>query len=258
VSAVPHGGRRERVRAATVQEIKATARRLLIAEGPPAVTLRAIAREMGMTAPGLYRYFPSHEELWEELCHDTYADLADALEAELAGLPEQAAELRLLALARRFRSWAVSHPHEFGLVFGMPLPGIGQVKDLTDPQYISGMRFALVFTRAFAEVWTKLRFPIVPDDEMAPALAAQLRGYRDSVGAAAGVPPLPLGAVLIFLQAWVQLYGIVTMEVFGHLSFCLADVTEFFEAELVSIGRALGIDEIPVLPEAGPAGGGPG
>ena len=64
---------RERLRAATIQEIKATARRLLVTQGPHSVTLRAIAREMGMTAPGLYRYFPSHEDLWQDLCHDTYA-----------------------------------------------------------------------------------------------------------------------------------------------------------------------------------------
>ena len=55
--------RRDRLRAATSEEIIQTARRLLVQSGPEAVTLRAIAREMGMTAPGLYRYFDSHEEL---------------------------------------------------------------------------------------------------------------------------------------------------------------------------------------------------
>jgi AcrR family transcriptional regulator len=254
VSAVPEGGRRERVRAATVQEIKATARKLLVDEGPHAVTLRAIAREMGMTAPGLYRYFPSHEDLWEDLCHDTYSAIAEAIEVALESIPREQAEERLLIAARRFRSWAVEHPREFGLVFGMPLPGLAQFteKDLTNPEHASGLRFALVFTQAFAEVWLTRRFAVPAEAQMPAELARQLRVYRDAVAGAGagGAEGLPLGAVLVFLQAWVQLYGIVAMEVFGHLSFCLSDVEQFFETELALIGRMLGMDVIPGGPPA--------
>jgi AcrR family transcriptional regulator len=76
---MPPATRRERVRAATVAEIKQVARRLLVNEGPQNVTLRAIAREMGMTAPGLYRYFPSYDHLLAELVVDIYRELTDAL-----------------------------------------------------------------------------------------------------------------------------------------------------------------------------------
>jgi AcrR family transcriptional regulator len=251
VSAVPAGGRRERVRAATVQEIKETARRLLVDEGPTSVTLRAIARKMGMTAPGLYRYFPSHEDLWHDLCLDTYSEIADAIEAELATIEAGQADFRLMAAARCFRSWAVAHPREFGLVFGMPLPGMEQItdKNLTAPENASGMRFAMVFSRAFADVWAQHRFPVLEESELPAELASQLRAYRDSVaGAGAGMADLPLGAVAMFLHAWVQLYGIVTMEVFGHLRFCLDDVDEFFEAELALIGRMLGMKNPPPHP----------
>jgi AcrR family transcriptional regulator len=239
------------VRAATIQEIKATARRLLIDEGPQSVTLRAIAREMGMTAPGLYRYFPSHEDLWQDLCHDTYGSIATAIEEALEPIPAGEVELRLITVARRFRSWAVEHPREFGLVFGMPLPGLAQFteKDLTSPEHAEGLRFALVFTRAFAAVWAKRPFPVAGDAELRPELAAQLATYRDAVATAAGVAEdLPLGALLLFLQSWVQLYGIVTMEVFGHLRFCLNDVDQFFEAQLAGIGRLLGVTEMPSPP----------
>lgn len=246
MSTVTSGGRRERVRAATVQEIKTTARRLLVTEGPQSVTLRAIAREMGMTAPGLYRYFPSHEDLWRELCHDTYDEITDAVEAALAKTPREQAELRLVTAARTFRSWAVAHPREFGLVFGTPLPGMVEVNDLSDPQAASGKRFAMVFTQTFTEVWLRRRFPVPADDELAAELVLQLRSYRDALAAGAPtIEQLPLGAVQLFLQAWVQLYGIVTMEVFGHLSFCLQEVEPFFEAELQLIGRSLGLDELP-------------
>jgi AcrR family transcriptional regulator len=246
VSAVPSGGRRERVRAATVQEIKATARRLLIEEGPQGVTLRAIAREMGMTAPGLYRYYPSHEDLWKDLCRDTYGEIAVAIEQALESIPVEQAELRLVTAARRFRSWAVEHPRAFGLVFGMPLPGLEQAMDLTDPAHASGMRFALVFTRAFVGVWLKRPFPVTDDAEIPAVLASQLAAYREAVARVAGLADdLPLGALLVFLQSWVQLYGIVTMEVFGHLRFCLDDVDQFFETELALVGRMLGIEDVP-------------
>ena len=103
MSTVTPGGRRERVRAATVagdQGHRAQAARRRGAAEPS--TLRAIAREMGMTAPGLYRYFPSHEDLWEELCHDTYDEIADAVEAATGDpTPRDAGRARLVTAARR-------------------------------------------------------------------------------------------------------------------------------------------------------------
>ena len=109
--------RRDRVRAATTGEIKETARRILVAEGPEAVSLRAIAREMGMTAPALYRYFDSHEELVGAVCLDLLAEITATLEAarDTVGLDDPHG--RLLATCRAFRRWSLAHPREFQLVF---------------------------------------------------------------------------------------------------------------------------------------------
>src|SRR5438552_14448990 len=91
--AVQPPSRRDRLRAATIDEIIQTARQLLVKDGPEAVSLRAIAREMGMTAPGLYRYFGSHEELLRHLCAGIFtelgADIHQAIEAAVAA-PDQA------------------------------------------------------------------------------------------------------------------------------------------------------------------------
>ena len=113
--------RRDRVRAATVREIKDTARRLLIRHGPDAVTLRAIAREMGMTAPGLYRYFGSHEELVKHVIADIFSELADDLQAAIAAAGAAAAgegpvpELtaKMAAACLEFRRWALDHQEVF-------------------------------------------------------------------------------------------------------------------------------------------------
>ena len=89
--AVPPPSRRDRLRAATIEEIIATARRLLVDNGPEAVSLRAIAREMGMTAPGLYRYFGSHEELIRHVIAGIFTELA----ADIHQAIEAAAGLRI-------------------------------------------------------------------------------------------------------------------------------------------------------------------
>ncbi len=238
-------GRRERVRAATVEEIKATARRLLVQDGPQGMTLRAIAREMGMTAPGLYRYFPSHEDLWEELCHDTYDDVAVEVERARQAVPVEDAPGRLMAASHAFRNWAARHPQELGLIAGMPLPGM---QDLVTAEKLAehagGMRFAMVFTSAFADLWAQRPFPVPDEKDMPPGLAVQLRRYRDALAPMVdNVAVLPLGALLLFLQAWVQLYGVVTMEAFGHLRFCLDDVQPFFEAQMRFTAAMLGMPE---------------
>src|SRR3979490_1777716 len=116
--------RRVRVRAATDKDIRRTARTLLIEQGPDAVTLRAIARELGITAPALYRYYGSREDLVEHLRLDVCADLAAELAQDIAGLPDDGA-LQLFAICKGFRRWALTHTKEFTLVFASPTGDVG-------------------------------------------------------------------------------------------------------------------------------------
>ena len=149
---VPPPTRRERVRAATVQEIKQVTRRLLVERGPQQVSLRAIAREMGMTAPGLYRYFPSYDDLLVELVADMYGELADLLIEEREAVPGADPGCRLVVTTRAFRAWAVAHPREYGLLFASPVPSL---KEIAAPPHscssvhLSGMRFGNVWAHPF-------------------------------------------------------------------------------------------------------------
>ena len=115
--------RRERVRQATVEEIKAVARAQMAAEGTAGVNLRAIAREMGMTAPALYRYFGSRDDLVTALVTDAYDALADAMEAAVAAVAAGRHADRVRAAFGAFRAWGLEHPTEFALIFGSPIPG---------------------------------------------------------------------------------------------------------------------------------------
>ncbi|WRL62117.1 TetR/AcrR family transcriptional regulator [Blastococcus brunescens] len=110
--------RRDRARADTVREIRATARKVLVDQGVDGLALRAVAREMGMTAPGLYRYFASREDLVEHVVADIYDELSDELEAVRDATEPASPPAQLLAVARAFRTWATTHHPEFGLLFG--------------------------------------------------------------------------------------------------------------------------------------------
>ncbi|GAA1780874.1 TetR/AcrR family transcriptional regulator [Actinomadura chokoriensis] len=236
--------RRDRLRAATVREITETARRILVEEGPEAVTLRAIAREMGMTAPALYRYFGSHGELLRHLVGELFNELTGELTAALKRVPEGDMSGKFLTASRRFRTWALAHPREYALLFGAPVRGIDD-QEQADFAEECARQFGWTFMALFLELWNKSPFPVPSDDEIDPVLLPQLRRYRDDV---VGVD-LPLGVVQQFLKCWIRLQGGVSLEVFGHLEFALADAAPMFELMLAETSPQIGLAYRP------PAGG---
>ena len=236
--------RRDRVRAATTAEIKQTARRILVSEGPDAVSLRAIAREMGMTAPALYRYFSSHEELVKHVIADIFTELAgDIRSAIAAASAESDGDMlaKVLAACWEFRRWSLSHTREFGLIFATPLPGLHVQKDEITAE--GGGQFGNTFFLLMLELWRKQPFDLPDDDQIDPGLLEQLKRYREGLGElAAG---LPFGLLLVFLRCWVRLYGIVSLEVFGHLSFALDDGRPMFELMLSEMAPLVGLEYPP-------------
>jgi AcrR family transcriptional regulator len=231
--------RRDRLRAATREEIIQTARRLLVRDGPGSVTLRAIAREMGMTAPGLYRYFGSHEELIRHVIADIFTELGADISRALEGVPDSdQAKVKLThamaAACHEFRHWALSHKDEFGLTFGAPLPFIDDNRnDIADE---CALQLGGIFFALFLELWDKARFAVPDPDQIDPGLRDQLTTYGNALGA-----DLPAGAMLTFLRCWVLLYGSVSMEVFGHLGFALIDAAPMFEITITEMAKLVGL-----------------
>jgi AcrR family transcriptional regulator len=236
--------RRDRVRAATTAEIKQTARRILVSEGPDAVSLRAIAREMGMTAPALYRYFGSHEELVKHVIADIFTELAGDLRSAIAAADADSGGdmlAKVLAACWEFRRWSLSHTREFGLIFATPLPGLHVQRDEITSE--GGGQFGNTFFLLMRELWRKQPFDVPGDDQIEPGLLEQLKRYREGLGdLAAG---LPFGLLLVFLRCWVRLYGIVSLEVFGHLSFALDDGRPMFELMLSEMAPMVGLEYPP-------------
>jgi AcrR family transcriptional regulator len=215
--------RRERLREATVAEIKQAGRRLLVTGGPAAISLRPIARDMGMTAPAIYRYFPSLEALVLAIVADLFEELRAVVQR---AADEHAAEpplARIAHMARAFRGWCLDHPAEFALIFGSPVPGVTPFAQRCSPMHDAGARFGETFFRVLDEHLTA--HPLQGELPELPELV--FRPYVETFG-----DRFPLPVIFLFVSSWTRLYGIVAMEVFGHLQWAMSDGESLFELEL--------------------------
>jgi AcrR family transcriptional regulator len=225
----PSPTRRERLRTATLAEIKGLARRLLVGGGASAISLRAIARDMGMTAPAIYRYFPSLDALVLELTEDLYDELRHVVESARDATPGDDPLRQLVEMARAFRRWSIAHPGEFALMFGNPVPGVGIFEDGCANPDNAGARFGAPFLAAFSQAWERAPFPTPPADVISARLGPYLGPYTTQHGEG-----LPVEVIYAFLSAWTRLYGVVAMEVFGHLQWAMTEVEPLFEVELAA------------------------
>jgi AcrR family transcriptional regulator len=224
---------RAEAHAATAARIVAAARELLVHDGQ--VSLRAVARELGMTAPALYRYAPSHEELVRMIAIAIDAEVGERITRAAEQQPADDPAARLLAAAVAFRRWALENRHEFSLVFtNVDVDCIDQLEASAS----TGMKFSeLLF-----ELWTERSFPIPRHDDLDPGLAAIL---RDPLVPAdlSGVPDDLRGLVWVLQRSWSRLYGTVTLEVFRHIDPRIVEQAHLFRAMIEDQAVPLGLTE---------------
>jgi AcrR family transcriptional regulator len=225
---------RERVRAELIREITEIARRQLATEGAAGLSLRAVAKEMGMVSSAVYRYFPNKDELLTTLIIDGYNAVGEAVEkAEAACSPQDFAG-RWLAACRAVRNWALAHPHEYALVYGSPVPGYQAPERTIEPAARSAVVFGKVIGDAYrAGPTADLPGPPVPVPASFTPDAARL---RDAI--MAGVPDHIAAAALI---AWSGLFGLVSFELFGQFENVVTDRAAFFDHAAACLGRLTGV-----------------
>jgi AcrR family transcriptional regulator len=240
-----HPTKRGRVRAATDQDIRRTARKLLVDQGPEAVTLRAIARELGITAPALYRYYGSREDLVEHVRLDVCADLAAELTEDLAEKPGDGV-LQLYAVCRGFRRWALTHTNEFTLVFASPTGGTGSapgsaLSRVDEP-------FGRIFLAAAGQILATHDLAAPSAELVPPELRDDLAGFRADLmavfsesGLTFPAEKLDLGTIFLMIQIWARIYGHVTLEVFGNYPIPMSKPDILFDAMLADLGREIGL-----------------
>jgi AcrR family transcriptional regulator len=240
--------RRERQRAATYDEIVTVARQLL--GSPDALSLRAVAAEMGLTAPALYRYVDSYQELLMLVARAIFADVISAMTSARDRHSDDDPAAQILASTVAFRGWAMKHPAEFGLIFANA--AIAEAVEVLKPADPSsqggGAQFSEFFTDIFLRLWERYQFAIPADSDLEPALLERLRDQRASGTLPCDFPGHPVGLSWIFIRCWTRLYGTVTLEVFRHMDLGVIASGALFRAMLEDNGRDLGFgDDWPRL-----------
>jgi AcrR family transcriptional regulator len=213
---------RERYRAQVRDEVKQAALAQLAQGGPAALSISAIGKQLGVSGPALYRYFASRDELLTELVIDAYDELA----AALAGAdPGQAAgrdpRVRLEAIARAYRAWALAQPHRYRLLYGPPLPGYDAHAQRLVEAAQASMTVLLEIIRELGDHATT---------PPGPPLAAQLSAWAHTHSLDAD-PATALRAVL----AWSRLHGFVSLEIAGNYASMGIDPDRLFEIQLAAL-----------------------
>jgi AcrR family transcriptional regulator len=230
---------RERVRAELVREITGIAREQLATEGAAGLSLRAVAREMGMASSAIYRYFPSRDDLLTALIIDGYNAVGEAVERADATAREAGASFsgRWLAVCRSVRAWALEHPHEYALLYGSPVPGYEAPED-TVP---AAVRDTVVFARLVSEAHAAGALePAGPCPPAPPVLGDDLARGRAALHIDA-----PDDVVARAFTAWAGLYGTVSFELFGQFNNVIEERAAYFDHAMTLLGRLVGFHDAP-------------
>lgn len=224
-------GARARARVEITAAIKDAARRQLAEEGVAKLSLRAVARELGMVSSAVYRYFPSRDDLLTALIIDSYNSLGQAAEDARDRAAEASPLARWTAVCEAVRAWALAHPHEYALIYGTPVPGYTAPRT-TVP---AAARVGLVLIGIARDAHER--------GELTPApLPEELRpeAERQAADVAHGVPP---EAATALVAAWSELAGLVGFELFGQFEGVVARRDAFFRWAVRRLGRSVGLTD---------------
>jgi AcrR family transcriptional regulator len=227
--------RRERIREATYEEIRSVAWKQVAELGVPALSLRAIAREMGMTAPGLYRYFPSRDDLVTALIIEAFDSFSQTLESARDACPADAHAVRYRAVCEAYFGWAMSAPARYTLIFGSPVPGY----QMGEAAYPSAQRSFLVLQAVIGEALRAGR--IQPQADTIPLSKELLARYATLQDFGM---PYDSTATHLALTTWSTLHGITALHLYGYLGMFLAEqVQAFVQQEIEQLMRSLSFVE---------------
>jgi len=221
---------RSRARAELTQEIKDAARRQLRDVGAASLSLRAVAREIGMVSSAVYRYFPSRDDLLTALIVDAYDALGAAAEATGAAHATDAPREQWLAVCRAVRSWAREHRHEYELVFGTPVPGYRAPQDTIR----AAARVPIELLRIVRS--NSAARDARNDPPLSAPLLTDLARLREQAA-----PEVDEGTLARAVMAWTMLIGAISFELFGHLNNVIDDYEGWFDYVMGSRATDLGL-----------------
>ena len=216
-------------------EIKTVARAHLATDGAN-LSLRAVARDMGMVSSAIYRYFASRDELLTALIVDAYNALGEAVEAADASVTDRdKLRARWQAATRAVREWAIANPAEYALVYGSPVPGYAAPPDTI----AAAARTPVVLAQILADGVESGKLagaeyrPSVP---LAASVRADLTRTRDAIAA-----NVPEELLLAGMSGWIQMFGVVSFELFGQFNNVIDARAEFFDQQMELMADLMGL-----------------
>ncbi len=226
--------RRERIRAATFEEIKATAWKQIGGQSVASLSLRAIAREMGITAPGLYRYYQSRDNLVTALIIEAFNSFSDALETSKNACKPDDHVARFRAICRAYFQWAISNQQKYALLFGTPVPGYV----LDEQAGPAAQRGFLILQSVIGEAHAAGK---IKGHAVTVRIPAPLKSQYE-VLKKYGLPYVPIVTHLA-LSTWSMIHGMTSLYLYGYFAGFLAGQSEtFVNFEIEKMIRALGFE----------------
>jgi AcrR family transcriptional regulator len=227
---------RERARASLTADIKAEARRQLAEVGADGLSLRAVARELGMVSSALYRYFPSKEELLTALIIDAYNAVGEVAEDAVgASADDEGPREAWIAVCRAIRKWALANPHEYALIYGSPVPGYRAPEATIGPASRVPLALIALLGQGEAEPGAGAQ-PEVPFGDLGEVLGGQAASLTALLGDTVQPAALVRGVI-----AWTQLFGMISFELFGQFANTFDPTDALFEFTVVQMTRIVGL-----------------
>ena len=223
-------GPRAQSRAKQIRLIKEVAARLLTEKGVAGLSLREVSREMGMVSSALYRYFATRDELLTALIYDAYNDLGERVEASEARVPRDDIRCRWRATCNAIRRWSTSHPNEYALLYGTPVPGY-RAPNIT---IVAATRAVVVMGRILSDAHAG-------SIEPAPSRSRAVASFVEVEGLRAVMPNVPAGLYVRALMAWTEVFGFMNFELFGHYVGSVRDANKMFAAVVDELAQFLEI-----------------
>ena len=239
MSATPHSAprpapRRERARAATIDEIKHTALDLMRNNGSIDIKFTDIARVMELTPPALYRYFADRDALLNVLIADAYVALGAAVAAAREAVPVEDVWRRFLAIAQAYRHWARSDPQLFTLILGMPIAGYVAPEEGPTTEAAQGAMLEL--SRVFVDANRQGKL----DEPMIRSVTDDLVEHKKQKHHEAD--EMSAGHFAAMLHCWASLHGFTALEAYGHFDWLTEKARDgLFVDQVALAARAAGI-----------------
>lgn len=218
---------KQRINADSIKQI---ARQQMQENGTAGISLRAIARKLGVTAPAIYNYFPRMDDLITALIIDAFNGLADAVD-QVAHNTDYTAPLQTLeCMLIAYREWAITHPTDFQLIYGNPIPAYEAPADITVPLASRPLYSLLsVIQRAIenGDISNEEKYNDIPD--------AILEHLANLPAPQEMKTSIPLSIAFLVIVGWSRIHGMIMLEIFDHSPPVIGEPESFYIYEVQRI-----------------------